>query len=322
MKDYTREKRFAEVYNDRENYPSLEAVARALGRSVKTVKNYAGILRSRRKNDKKIPELQWRMPMLSEQDEKPRISPAGHAKVRAAALAGEMRTLLNISDYPVINPEAMVVQERIAFRYDRVLGRHVETEATPRTWLTDTLRVAPIKNPKGRRFLFSGAQNDAPVDMAFWANLNAYAKKIGAEIIVGPWTYETNWWDENNPASRDYDPVLQKHLCFGQMEIGGDFVFCGEMNTLPTASRPISDLTTYSCGRWAVFPHARLQLISVPSTDGSQAHQIMTTGAVTRPRVIPRKAGVKSIFHQVMGATLVEFDDDGDIFPRQINAAR
>jgi hypothetical protein len=39
------------------------------------------------------------------------------------------------------------------------------------------------------------------------------------------------------------------------------------MNTLPTASRPISDLVTYSRGRWAVFPHSKLQLKSVPSTD-------------------------------------------------------
>jgi hypothetical protein len=88
------------------------------------------------------------------------------------------------------------------------------------------------------------------------------------------------------------------------MKIGPNFVFCGEMNTLPTASQPISDLLTYSRGRWAVFPHAKRQLKSVPSTDPNvQAHQVMTSGAVTRPKVIPRKAGVKSIFHQIYGAT-------------------
>jgi hypothetical protein len=47
----------------------------------------------------------------------------------------------------------------------------------------------------------------------------------------------------------------------------------------------------------------------------------MTTGAVTRPKVIPRKAGVKSIFHQVIGAVIVEFDKDGDIFCRRLPAA-
>jgi hypothetical protein len=105
------------------------------------------------------------------------------------------------------------------------------------------------------------------------------------------------------------------------MKIGDNFVFCGEMNTLPTASQPISDLVTYSRGRWAVFPHAKRQLKSVPSTDPAiQAHQVMTSGAVTRPKVIPRKAGVKSIFHQVIGATVVQFDEEGDVFCRQITA--
>jgi hypothetical protein len=138
---------------------------------------------------------------------------------------------------------------------------------------------------------------------------------------VGPWTYETQWWSENNPTSRAYDMILSDHLCFGQMAVGDRFVFCGEMNTLPTANRPISDLVTYSRGRWAVFPHAKLQLKAVPSTDPlAQAHQVMTSGAVTLPKVIARKAGVKSIFHHIIGATLVEFDRDGDLFCRQINA--
>jgi hypothetical protein len=105
------------------------------------------------------------------------------------------------------------------------------------------------------------------------------------------------------------------------MEIGKEFVFCGEMNTLPTAARPINDLTTYTRGRWGVFPHARIQLLSVPAINpAEQAFQIMTTGSVTIPQVIPRKAGIKSISHHTIGATIVEFDAEGDFFCRQIIA--
>jgi hypothetical protein len=46
----------------------------------------------------------------------------------------------------------------------------------------------------------------------------------------------------------------------------------------------------------------------------------MTTGVVTRPKVIPRKAGIKSVFHHVLGAVIVEFDKDGNIFCRHISA--
>lgn len=316
--DYNR--RFAEVFNDTKNYPSIADVAGALGKSYQTIRNHAAILRARHKTDKSSPKLIDRSP-VRRKIETPQLTPKQHARVRAETLASQMNALLRSSRYPVINPEAMVIQSHITSRYDRQLARHIEAEGTPRTWLTDTLRVKPVKAARNKRYIFSGAQNDAPVHEGFWENLKAYAECIGAEIVIGPWTYETNWWDENNPASRSYDDRIAEYLCFGQMAIGSNFVFCGEMNTLPTANRPISDLTTYSGGRWAVFPHARLQLISVPASDPSQqAFQVMTTGAVTRPRVIPRKAGIKSIFHQVIGATLVEFDDTGDLFARQLNA--
>ena len=260
-------------------------------------------------------------PAKAEKVAKPAPAPKDHAQARARTLAREITTLITTTRFPVVNPGAVMVDSFMTRGYSRTEGDYVERESTPRTWLSDTLRVAPIKKATGRRFLFTGAQNDAPIHAGFWANLQAYAKHVDAEIIVGPWTYETQWWSENNPAARSYDPAIAEHLCFGQLAIGDSFVFCGEMNTLPTASRPVSDLVTYSRGRWAVFPHAKLQLKSVPSTDpGTQAHQVMTTGAVTVPKVIPRKAGVKSIFHHVIGATLVEFDVAGRPFCRQINA--
>lgn len=253
--------------------------------------------------------------------DRPEISPQEHAEARARSLAREITALVTQSRYPLVNPEAIVVESYMSRRYDRETGGYEQVEGTPRTWVSDTLRVAPIEDARGRKFLFTGAQNDAAVHAGFWTNLNAYAAFLGAEIIVGPWTYESSWWSENNPTSREYDGALWGHLCFGQLRVGSNFIFCGEMNTLPTAARPISDLVTYSRGRFAVFPHAKLQLKSVPSTDPSiQAHQVMTTGAVTLPKVIPRKAGVKSIFHHIIGATLVEFDDAGDIFLRQISA--
>lgn len=240
---------------------------------------------------------------------------------RAVTIATELSSLVTDTKYPVINPEAIVVDRNLQRRYNADDGCYEMVDGSPRTWVTDTLKVAPINDCAGKKFIFTGAQNDTEIHEDFWNNLVAYATYLDAEIVIGPWTYETQWWSENNPAAREYDERIKKHLCFGQMKIGNRFVFCGEMNTLPTASKPISDLVTYSRGRWAVFPHAKRQLKSIPSTDPAiQAHQVMTTGAVTRPKVIPRKAGIKSIFHQVFGAIVVEFDEDGDIFCRQITA--
>lgn len=245
-----------------------------------------------------------------------------HAQTRAKLLAAEVHDLVMRSNFPLINPDAIIIASHVSRSYSQDTQDYSDRQGPPRTWLTDTLRVAPIPDPRGRRFLFTAAQNDAPLHEGFWRNLEAYAAHIDATIAVGPFTYETAWWSENNPTSREYAEELHPHLCFGQMEIGDNFVFAGEMNTLPTASQPISDLTTYSRNRWAVFPHAKRQLKSVPSTDPTvQSHQVMTTGCATRPKVIPRKAGVKSLFHQVIGAVIVEFDADGDVFCRQITAS-
>lgn len=253
--------------------------------------------------------------------EDPAPSPREVAQSRADILRREVHELVTGTRYPLINPEAILVEADLTRRYDADSAAYEDVPGTPRTWLSDLLKVEPIPDSCGRKFIFTGAQNDTPVHGPFWRNLQAYAKFIGAQIVIGPWTYETQWWSENSPHARVYDDEIAEYLCFGQMMIGDHFVFCGEMNTLPTAARPISDLVTHSRGRWAVFPHSKLQLKSVPSTDPSrQAHQVMTSGAVTIPKVIPRKAGVKSIFHHIVGATVVEFDDAGDVFCRQINA--
>jgi hypothetical protein len=309
---------FARIYNDTDRFPNLTDVALELGISYQTVRNKSSILKGRAKRGEDVPVLISRVVVATQKD-KP--DPRQHANRRADILREEINELLTGSRYPVTNPNAVVIDSTISTRYDRLTGEREETEGVPRTWLTDTLRVERVADPRGRRFLFTGAQNDATVDPDFWRNLTAYADFLDADIVVGPGTYETQWWSENNPAVRAYDQTIAEFLCFGQMEIGDDFVFSGEMNMLPTANRPISDLTTYSKGKWTVFPHAKLQLKSVPSVDpAKQAHQVMTTGMVTRPKIIPRKAGIKALSYHTLGATIVEFDQDGDLFCRQITA--
>lgn len=314
-------KRFARIYNNTTRFPSMRAVAEELKMGIRTIRDHAIALRALRAAGHDVPEIVNRGQKPAVNDNQPKVSPEEHAHKRAANLKTEIDALVTGSRYPLLNPDAIIVESFTWTRYDRRSGTHRVVEGMPRTWLSDTLRVAPIAKTKGRRFIFTGAQNDSPVHQGFWKNLKAFAAHIGAELIVGAWTYETQWWSENNPTARAYDAALDEHLCFGQMALGDRLLFCGEMNTLPTASQPVTDLAAYARGRWAIFPHAKRQLKSVPSTDPTiQAHQVMTTGACTIPKVVPRKAGVKSIFHHAIGAVLVEFDQDGDFFCRHLSA--
>lgn len=318
MSNNVAENRFVEAYNDKETYPNLTDVAVALGLSYQTVRNRSSVLRARKRLGEDVPVLINRVIQAKEKDPE---APKNHANARADLLREEIDKLLTSSRYPVTNPQAVVIDPTVTTRYDRLMGVKKDVEGTPRTWLTDTLMAEPVDDPRGRVFIFTGAQNDAEVDLPFWENLQAYAAFRDADIIVGPGTYETQWWSENQSVVRQYASEIEEYLCFGQMKIGENFVFCGEMNMLPTANRPISDLTTYTQGRWGVFPHSKIQLKSVPSLDPTrQAHQVMTTGLVTKPKIIPRKAGIKSIFHHQIAAVLVEFDHDGDLFCRHLVA--
>ncbi len=312
---------FVKVYNDLETYPFLADVAYELNISYQTVRNRAAILRGRKRRGEDVPALISRVGVRSPTEKQAAADPMIHANARANLLREQLHSLLTSSRYPVTNVDAVVVEGTLVSRYNRSSGASQSSEGVPRTWLTDILKVESVPDPRARRFIFTGAQNDCPIDADFWLNLQAYASFIDADIVIGPGTYETQWWAENNPAVRSYAPEIREFLCFGQMEIGENFVFAGEMNMLPTANRPIGDLTTYSRGKWTVFPHAKVQLKSVPSLDPSkQAHQVMTTGMVTRPKIIPRKAGIKALSHHKLGAVVVEFNNAGDVFCRHILA--
>jgi len=182
--------------------------------------------------------------------------------------------------------------------------------------------IAPAKMRAGRiyRWILTAAQDDTDVHPGFWANLQAYARTIGADIMVAGFTYQQVRHTDRMTLANTYRPELRTHLRFDPVDCG-PVLFCAEMNTLPTAVRPLSGLVTYSRGRDAVFPHAKLAYQTVPQKPGTPAPSMMTTGAVTVPNYIEKKAGLKAEFHHVLGATIVEVDNTGTSWCRQIHAA-
>jgi len=217
-------KTFVKAYNNTKKYPSLGDVAAALGLSYQTVRNKASVLRARRRLDPTLPEVidRSQIKVVKKGEEK---TPEQHAHARAIDLAENITSLVQGSKWPLVNPDCIQVESFMIKRWSRESFCYIKNETRPRTWLNATPLVAPIKDPHRRKFIFSGAQNDTEVHKGFWTNLKAYAKAIKAEIVIGPGTYETQWWSENNPTARAYDKVLKDHLCFGQLEIGESFMF-------------------------------------------------------------------------------------------------
>ncbi|MFY8164602.1 MAG: hypothetical protein ACOVKC_10240 [Brevundimonas sp.] len=172
-----------------------------------------------------------------------------------------------------------------------------------------------------RRFLLTAAQDDTPVHEAFWKSLQTFARHVRAEIMVGGFTYGKALFTDHETRAGVFAEAVRPYLRHENVSLSPDLVFCAKMNTLPTAVRPLSGLETYTQGRWGVFPHAKVQLVSVPALNGAHPALLMTTGACTRANYIEKKAGLKAEFHHVIGATLVEIDPAGRVFCRQINAS-
>jgi hypothetical protein len=272
------DQRFASVYNDLDNFPSLEAVAQEMGCSIKTVRNRAGEMRALRdEGDLQVPAL---------------ISRIGTGRTAVAPPATEEA------------PEIQFV--------DRALVTYRQYDPLPHTT---------------RRFIITSAQDETSIHEPFLDRLEEYAAWLGnTEILCAGFTYNKSMFDEDQgrrTAKRDnplfFHERIRGYLVHDQVQIGNGLIFCGEMNTLPTASNPLSGFETYTRDKWGVFPHAKQRLQTVATAKRKPTKHLLTTGAVTRENYVQKKAGIVAEFHHVIGAVIVELMPDGTTFARHIS---
>ena len=186
------------------------------------------------------------------------------------------------------------------------------------------------KAGKAKRYLFTCAQNNTPIYDDAWENLIALKEHYDAELHVSRFTYnKTGFEGSRKPGSgkasdRDevwYDKRIDPYLSDDQIRIAPGLIWCGELNILPTAVRPLSGMGTYTRNESGIFPHVKVSMDSYPRVvENDEPRFCYTTGTVTQRNYIQKKAGQKAEFHHVYGALLVEVDDNGYWWARQINA--
>ena len=210
----------------------------------------------------------------------------------------------------------------------------------PRTTIQDWLKVrdampapttpaAPmiVKLPRGKRavkrFIFSSAQDDTPVHRAFLDNLQAYGDHLNAFVYVSGYTYNKRLFGDHSKLSDSarYDSAIAGLLLNKRVEIGNNLVWLGDMNTLPTAVSPLAGFETHTQQKWGIVPHAKVQLVSVPTLKHQPAKQLLTTGSLTVPNYVQKRAGIRAHWHHQIGAVLVEIDGEGRQFARHLLAS-
>ncbi len=174
----------------------------------------------------------------------------------------------------------------------------------------------------GKRYVLTAAQNNTEVNAGFLKALESYCKDNGAELLVSRFTYNKGGFDNSGQKDGElwYDPKLSKYICDKPMQIGKDLVFGGELDISPTASNPLSGFDNYFQGKSGVVPNPRVAMKSLPGLGEDNARFLYTTGAVTERNYIQKKAGQNAEFHHNYGALVVEVDENGHAFVRQLAA--
>jgi transposase-like protein len=186
----------------------------------------------------------------------------------------------------------------------------------------------PAAGGEVKRYILTSAQNNTHVHAEFLANLEALAEHYSAEIIVGTYTYNQNHYGKlavkkgkDKPAETElwYDPAITKYIKDSRIELGKGLVWCGEYNALPTNVNPLAGLESFTGRKSSIFPHAKLALRSIPTMQGEGVKLNYTTGTVTQRNYIQKREGVIAEFHHIYGALLVEVDENGNWWVRQLN---
>jgi hypothetical protein len=178
-----------------------------------------------------------------------------------------------------------------------------------------------IKVLNNKRYIITSAQNSTFVHDKFLASLETMAKHIDAKIIVGTYSYNLSGFQNLEKSEGSwFDPKIVDYIIDEPVMLADKLLYCGELNILPTAVRPLSGFHSYTKENSGIIPHAKVQMESLPVSKGQAQKFLYTTGSVTQRNYIQKKAGQKASFHHIFGALLVEVDDDGDWFVRQLVA--
>ena len=182
----------------------------------------------------------------------------------------------------------------------------------------------------GNTFVLTSAQSNTKVHPTFWKSLLKYCAHNGAELHVSRFTYNKDSLGakggkpgkKKDKAEQDtwFDPKIMRYVSDESLQLAPGLIWCGELNIIPTRVNPISGFQGYTGLASSILPHAKMAMESVPNMKFQETKQVFTTGTVTLRNYIKKAAGQKADFHHVFGAIVVEVDQDGTWWARQLNA--
>ncbi len=181
-------------------------------------------------------------------------------------------------------------------------------------------------NLSGTKFIFTSAQNNTDVWPAFFNSLIACANDKKAQLKVSRFTYNKSGFQNMTKDGVEelwYDNLIKPYILDVSATIIPGLIFAGELDILPTKKFPLAG---YDSGYFglssAIVPASTIEMVSMPGTKREGARFLYSTGTCTKSNYIQRNAGQQAEGRHEYAATLVEIDEDGDWFVRQLVADR
>ena len=188
----------------------------------------------------------------------------------------------------------------------------------------------PPAEEQVKRYIVTCAQNDTFLHEPTWRALHALRDHYDAEFLVSTLTYvhshegSAKRGTEKRGSERTmwYDPRIEPYVVDDMVELAPNLIWNGHWNILPTAMDPLSSLENYNFRKSSVFPHVKMFMKSIPTTRRDGTKLQYTTGTVTKRNYIQKKAGQKAEFDHVYGGLLIEVNDRGEWWVRQLQVDR
>ena len=187
---------------------------------------------------------------------------------------------------------------------------------------TDVFKEAQKKehDKTKQRFLITWAQSDTPVHKGFLKNIEAYADKINAQILViaGRYRSPTSLSSSKSLEAKEknlkntWDNSILPYLDAARHNLHKHLVVLSDVKIQPTSSMPLTGLNGITGLESCIVGHPRVQLKSLPVVEGYPNKLLVTTGAITVENYTDSAIGKKSEFHHQLGCIVAELD--GDIF--------
>lgn len=213
-----------------------------------------------------------------------------------------------LNKYGSVRKAADALGVRRSTFFDNLSREKKEIESIQQASAVEVENVRSSSVP--RYYVMTAAVRGAKVHADFLANLEAYAKHLGARLVVGPLT-NAGRQRYSEVDEGEFDDAITPYIQSAPIIVGDRVRFCPELNLTPTMVKPLQGLQTYTKRLWGIFPHTKISLETVATHKDRPTKFTATTGAVTHPHYTPTKAGYRAHFDHVHGAIILEVTRDG-----------